>query len=134
DSYLTLLDDLRTRFTEEQYPVHSFPELSLASWHYKEAPSGSTSPVATGVADDGSGKSGDTTVQPACPVEPYSVAHLLEDGCFLERMKVEQLLERLRAKKNLILQGPPGTGKTWLAKRLAFALIGEKDDSRVRAA
>jgi len=39
----------------------------------------------------------------------------------------------LRAKKNLILQGPPGTGKTWLAKRLAFALMGEKDPNRIRA-
>ena len=42
------------------------------------------------------------------------------------------LLERLRTRKNLILQGPPGTGKTWLAKRLAFALIGKRDDSKVR--
>ena len=42
------------------------------------------------------------------------------------------MLARLRDKKNVILQGPPGTGKTWLAKKLAFALIGRKDDSRVR--
>ncbi len=33
----------------------------------------------------------------------------------------------------MILQGPPGTGKTWLAKRLAFALIGQRNDSKVRA-
>ena len=39
------------------------------------------------------------------------------------------MLERLRTRKNLILQGPPGTGKTWLAKRLAFALIGERYDT-----
>jgi 5-methylcytosine-specific restriction protein B len=37
------------------------------------------------------------------------------------------MLQRLASKKNLILQGPPGTGKTWLAKRLAYALIGSKD-------
>ena len=42
------------------------------------------------------------------------------------------MLQRLRAKRNLILQGPPGTGKTWLAKKLAYALIGRKDDSKVR--
>ena len=35
--------------------------------------------------------------------------------------------------KKLILQGPPGTGKTWLAKRLAFALMGERDDRKLRA-
>ena len=36
------------------------------------------------------------------------------------------MLERLRTKMNLVLQGSPGTGKTWLAKRLAAALIGRQ--------
>ncbi len=67
------------------------------------------------------------------PDRSYSIDDILRDGCFLERTKLEKILERLYDKKNLILQGPPGTGKTWLAKRLAFALIGQRDDSRVRA-
>ena len=66
-------------------------------------------------------------------LKTYSVTNVLADGCFLERQEIERLLERLRTRKNLILQGPPGTGKTWLAKRLAFALIGKRDDSKVRA-
>ncbi len=41
---------------------------------------------------------------------------------------LENLLLR---KKNLILQGAPGVGKTFAAKRLAYALMGEKDDDRV---
>ena len=65
--------------------------------------------------------------------KPYSIRNVLEEGCFLERQEIERLLERLRTRKNLILQGPPGTGKTWLAKRLAFALIGERDERKVRA-
>lgn len=69
----------------------------------------------------------------AAPIEPYSVDDILTDGCFIARGKLEKILERLRTKKNLILQGPPGTGKTWLAKRLAFALMGQRDDSKVRA-
>ncbi len=67
------------------------------------------------------------------PIEPYTVDDILTDGCFIAREKLEMILERLRTKKNLILQGPPGTGKTWLAKRLAFALMGQRDDSKVRA-
>ena len=68
----------------------------------------------------------------ARPIEPYSIDNIVGDGCFIAREKLEMILERLRTKKNLILQGPPGTGKTWLAKRLAFALIGQRDDSKVR--
>jgi len=65
--------------------------------------------------------------------EPYSIDDILADGCFMERAELERLIDRLRAKKNLILQGPPGTGKTWLAKRLAFALIGQCDHRKLRA-
>lgn len=66
-------------------------------------------------------------------IEMYSVTDVIDEGCFLERREIERLLERLRTRKNLILQGPPGTGKTWLAKRLAFALIGERDERKIRA-
>ncbi len=62
----------------------------------------------------------------------YSIDSILKEGCFLEREKLETILQRLRDKKNLILQGPPGTGKTWLAKKLAFALIGEIKEDKIR--
>lgn len=62
----------------------------------------------------------------------YSIDAILAEGCFLEREKLETILQRLRDKKNLILQGPPGTGKTWLAKKLAFAVIGERDEDKIR--
>ena len=74
----------------------------------------------------------DTNGNPQSSVAPYTLQDIIEDGCFLEETKIEQILGRLKIKKNLILQGPPGTGKTWLAKKLAFALIGQKEDRRVR--
>ena len=61
---------------------------------------------------------------PSNPIKPYGIDDIVNDGCFLERERLDSILDRLRAKKNLILQGPPGTGKTWLAKRLGYALIG----------
>ena len=44
---------------------------------------------------------------------------------------VVELLSILDYKKNIILQGAPGVGKTHTAKRLAFAKMGVKDESRV---
>ena len=62
----------------------------------------------------------------------YDIGNIISDGCFLERATLESMLQSLRAKRNIILQGPPGTGKTWLAKKLAYALIGQKDEEQVR--
>ena len=41
------------------------------------------------------------------------------------------LVNLLRKKKNVILQGAPGVGKTYAAKRLAYSMMGAKDQSRV---
>ena len=54
---------------------------------------------------------------------------------FLEQVYMsEDSFERLKAlllqKKNIILQGAPGVGKTFSAERLAYAIMGEKDNSR----
>ena len=65
--------------------------------------------------------------------DPYGVPQIISDGCFLPEGELNGLLALLRHKKNLVLQGPPGTGKTWLARRLAYALVGTKDPSRVTA-
>ena len=88
------------------------------------------------LTDEGSGQEDlDGENEITLPVEPvltYSLEDIVRDGCFLEKERLATILERLRSKKNVILQGPPGTGKTWLAKRLAFALIGHRSESRVR--
>jgi 5-methylcytosine-specific restriction protein B len=63
--------------------------------------------------------------------EPYSSANLITDGVFLSQAEIDSALRRLQSKKNLILQGAPGVGKTFIAKRLAYALMQAKDDSRI---
>ena len=53
------------------------------------------------------------------------------DEVFMEKDAFDKLLALLPYKQNVILQGAPGTGKTFTAKRLAYALMEEKDDRRV---
>ena len=60
----------------------------------------------------------------------YSLENLKSDS-FVGDDKLEKIVSTLEQKKNIILQGPPGTGKTFIAKKLAYALMGEKDDSRI---
>jgi 5-methylcytosine-specific restriction enzyme B len=127
--YLAVMDALKLQFEESDFPVHSYPELSLVSWGWTP----SVDPVEPHKPTDETSDSSTEHRNSQRPLLHYTVDSILADGCFLERMAIESLLERLRTKKSLILQGPPGTGKTWLARRLAFALMGQKDDSRVRA-
>lgn len=51
---------------------------------------------------------------------------------FFEEAGYDCLRELLMSKKNIILTGAPGVGKTFIAERLAYSIIGEKDSERVR--
>lgn len=62
---------------------------------------------------------------------PYERKDALVD-LFMDEEQFEEILETLKYKKNIILQGPPGVGKTFVAKRLAYTLVGTQDDSRIK--
>ena len=135
--YLAFSEQLKARFNEDNYPVHNFPELSLASRQFKETDPATPKKPASDDAldDDGTTVSDlqDDVIQGESTIVQYSIDDIIKEGSFLSNAEIKEFLDLLRAKKNLILQGPPGTGKTWIAKRLAFALMNEKDDSKVRA-
>jgi 5-methylcytosine-specific restriction protein B len=50
---------------------------------------------------------------------------------FITDNELEAALAGLRRRRALLLQGPPGTGKTYLARRLAWLLLGTQDESRI---
>lgn len=61
---------------------------------------------------------------------PYGADDFLAD-VYMEEDDYSTLVNLLRSKKNIILQGAPGVGKTYAAKRLAYSMMGEKDQNRV---
>jgi len=67
--------------------------------------------------------------KPIPPSPPYPLEEALKD-LFLSDTQFDRILSLLRRKKNIILQGPPGVGKTFIARRLAYVLMGQKDESR----
>ena len=62
--------------------------------------------------------------------EPYSIEHALQD-LFIPDGELKNIIATAKRKKNIILQGPPGVGKTFVSKRLAYLLMGEKDPTRI---
>jgi 5-methylcytosine-specific restriction enzyme B len=61
----------------------------------------------------------------------YTKENFLSD-VFMDEEKYEILKSLILRKKNVILLGAPGTGKTYVAKRLAFSIIGQKNENRVQ--
>ena len=66
------------------------------------------------------------------PVMPFTMDDALEE-LFLKRSDLERYLDIWKSKKNLILQGAPGVGKSFLARRLAYLLIEERNDRKIQA-
>lgn len=130
EQFLANTEALHAWLAQSSSPYNEMCELSYAAWVD---------------ALDTHGANGHTAGQPLSdaplaevaeiaeePGDPYDVASIREDGCFLAEDELQPMLERLRSKKNLVLQGPPGTGKTWLARRLGWALCNERDTNRVQ--
>ena len=68
------------------------------------------------------------SAEPALPA--YGREDFLSE-VYMDGAAYDRLAALVRRKKNVILEGAPGVGKTFAARRLAWALMGEKDDSRI---
>lgn len=64
-------------------------------------------------------------------VSKYTKYNFLND-VYITDNEYDKLVNLLYRKKNVILQGAPGVGKTYMAKRLAYSIIGEKDNERIK--
>lgn len=62
--------------------------------------------------------------------EQYTKENFL-DEVYMTEDRYNNLVAVLQNKKNIILQGAPGVGKTFTARRLAWSILGSKDDSHI---
>lgn len=119
-SYLEALEQVQAWMTEEEDTQNNFAELSAASYTTGPAEMPESEPSAELTNEENKTENAS-----------YTYENIRAEGAFLESSEIQKLLRRWSEKKNLILQGPPGTGKTWLARKLAYALIGKENDENI---
>lgn len=124
EQFLDNTEKIRRWIDEDAESPKGIPELSRLAY-------------IDGTTQDGIGGDDSVTAELQHSPDPdldmadtYDAESIRLDGAFLQPEEIESIMERLQIRKNIILQGPPGTGKTWLARRLAWALCGEKQSER----
>ncbi|MCR5685266.1 MAG: EVE domain-containing protein [Lachnospiraceae bacterium] len=70
------------------------------------------------------------------PLQPEggALAYTKEDflnEVYMDGKEYDLIVEVLKNKRNMILEGAPGVGKTFTARRLAYSMMGKKDESRI---
>lgn len=152
-TYLAICDTALGQLGSEACPYASLPELSYAAFQESERVNQEKKAAAkaaeeeaqenalgdAGVETEGSSPS--TPDANASDKEPmplpaeelplYGKEDFLEEA-FMDEEDYDALVGVLNAKKNIILQGAPGVGKTFIAKRLAYSIMGAKAPERVQ--
>ena len=117
------------RRLEDEYPdeeVHFYEPPIKELWQSAPArpkPPKPKKSTETGRAK-GAGENGNK------PNGDYSADDAHQD-LFIDRTHFDRLLTSIESRKNLILQGPPGTGKTFIARRIAWCVIGRKENGPI---
>ena len=64
------------------------------------------------------------------PVQAYSKDVFLAET-LMKREKYDEIVSVLKSEKGLMIKGAPGIGKSFIAKRLAYSLLQEKDETKL---
>lgn len=152
-AYLALCDTALAQLGSEACPYTSLPELSHAAFLESERVNQEKKAAAKAAEEEAQENAlGDAGVEtedisptgpdatashdepaplPAEELPLYGKEDFLEE-VFMDEEGYDALVGVLNAKKNIILQGAPGVGKTFIAKRLAYSIMGAKVPERVQ--
>lgn len=118
EEYISMCEQANAELSSGNYDYNNFPELSYAAWTSFKNDSG------TDTAEPDEEPAGNEN-------KAYTKDDFLND-VFMESKEYDRLVGLLEMKYNVILQGAPGVGKTYAAKRLAYSIMGEEDESRIK--
>ena len=68
-------------------------------------------------------------LEPGAQTNPLLTLDWLTGNTFWSDEHLNQVIEAIERRKQVILSGPPGTGKTWVAKHIASYLTGGRVDT-----
>lgn len=132
--YLELINMLKQVLKCQEVEINDFIDLSYESWHYSEMINEANRNKFDSNIKEIVVSENDNIIQNrsrTTKVIPYGKQEFL-DEVFIDESDYDRLVQLLRRKRNVILQGPSGVGKTFLAKRLAYSLIGSKCKERIK--
>lgn len=121
DDYINLNKVVVNAINSKKYSYTSIPDLSYSAW-LKEP---------DGELEDEQELSSEEIDEYIVELETYDKYDFLEES-FIDEEEYETIVSLIGRKKNIILQGSPGVGKTFTAKRLAYSILGVKDDSKIK--
>lgn len=130
--YFEIMDLIRDHLKSTHYDFKDFKELSYEAWRYSEEVNRQNSELPLkDTSKSGAPIECDKSAAEALENYPKYDSVKFREEVYMDKESYEKLVSLLKNKKNVILQGPPGVGKTYAAKRLAYSMMGEKNEDRV---
>lgn len=134
EHYLELIDMVKAILNSGETSINNFIDLSYEAWRYSEevnkAKRNGNESFINETTDD-EYKNEPKNINQEADNVPYGKQEFLNE-VFINETEYDRLVQLLQRKQNVILQGPPGVGKTYAAKRLAYSMIGSKNDERIK--
>ena len=127
--YFMISETISKYLKSNKSKLKNFKELSFEAWKYSEQVNNGDVLTDDAYEEDDI-EPDDIVKEEEIDYSDYTKKDFLSE-VFMSEEDYDSLYAILRKKKNVVLQGAPGVGKTYIAKRLAYSMIGKEDAERV---